>query len=235
MSKKKNLTTLKDLSRTIGNKTPVQLVSSMVVKKKGKYHLTGSKEEKKICHYLDLPIQHASDAILKRMGRKTSKEQLISIIGKLREEIPDITLRTTLITGFPGETDEQHEELMDFVDQMEFERLGVFTYSPEEDTPAAEMPDQISEEIKQDRQAELMELQQDIVFDRNEDLIGEEMLVMIEGKVADENAYVGRTYRDAPNVDGLIFVNTDEELVSGDFAKVKVTGAMDYDLIGELL
>ena len=193
------------------------------------------KEEPKICHYLDLPIQHASDAILKRMGRKTSKEQLISIIGKLREEIPDITLRTTLITGFPGETDEQHEELMDFVDQMEFDRLGVFTYSPEEDTPAAEMPDQISEEIKQDRQAELMELQQDIVFDRNEDLIGEEMLVMIEGKVADENAYVGRTYRDAPNVDGLIFVNTDEELVSGDFAKVKVTGAMDYDLIGELL
>ena len=193
------------------------------------------KEESKICHYLDLPIQHASDAILKRMGRKTSKQQLISIIGKLREEIPDITLRTTLITGFPGETDEQHEELMDFVDQMEFERLGVFTYSPEEDTPAAEMPDQISEEIKQDRQAELMELQQDIVFDRNEDLIGEEMLVMIEGKVADENAYVGRTYRDAPNVDGLIFVNTDEELVSGDFAKVKVTGAMDYDLIGELL
>ena len=193
------------------------------------------KEEPKICHYLDLPIQHASDAILKRMGRKTSKEQLISIIGKLREEIPDITLRTTLITGFPGETDEQHEELMYFVDQMEFERLGVFTYSPEEDTPAAEMPDQISEEIKQDRQAELMELQQDIVFDRNEDLIGEEMLVMIEGKVADENAYVGRTYRDAPNVDGLIFVNTDEELVSGDFAKVKVTGAMDYDLIGELL
>lgn len=193
------------------------------------------KEEPKICHYLDLPIQHASDAILKRMGRKTSKEQLISIIGKLREEIPDITLRTTLITGFPGETDEQHEELMDFVDQMEFERLGVFTYSPEEDTPAAEMPDQISEEIKQNRQAELMELQQDIVFDRNEDLIGEEMLVMIEGKVADENAYVGRTYRDAPNVDGLIFVNTDEELVSGDFAKVKVTGAMDYDLIGELL
>ena len=193
------------------------------------------KEEPKICHYLDLPIQHASDAILKRMGRKTSKDQLISIIGKLREEIPDITLRTTLITGFPGETDEQHEELMDFVDQMEFERLGVFTYSPEEDTPAAEMPDQISEEIKQDRQAELMELQQDIVFDRNEDLIGEEMLVMIEGKVADENAYVGRTYRDAPNVDGLIFVNTDEELVSGDFAKVKVSGAMDYDLIGELL
>lgn len=193
------------------------------------------KEEPKICHYLDLPIQHASDNILKRMGRRTSKAQLEEIIGKLRKEIPDITLRTTLITGFPGETEENHEELMGFVDEMEFDRLGVFTYSPEEDTPAAEMPDQIPEEVKEDRQAELMELQQDIVFDRAEDMIGEELLVMIEGKVADENAYVGRTYKDAPNVDGLIFVNTDEELMSGDFAKVKVTGAMEYDLIGELL
>ena len=193
------------------------------------------KEEPKICHYLDLPIQHASDGILKRMGRRTSKEQLIETIEKLRREIPDIALRTTLITGFPGETQEQHEELMDFVDQMEFDRLGVFTYSPEEDTPAASMPDQIPEEVKEDRQAELMELQQDIVFDQAEDRIGEELLVMIEGKVADENAYVGRTYRDAPNVDGLIFVNTSEELMSGDFAKVKVTGSADYDLIGELL
>ena len=193
------------------------------------------KEEPKICHYLDLPIQHASDGILKRMGRRTSKEQLIETIEKLRREIPDIALRTTLITGFPGETQEQHEELMDFVDQMEFDRLGVFTYSPEEDTPAASMPDQIPEEVKEDRQAELMELQQDIVFDQAEDRIGEELLVMIEGKVADENAYVGRTYRDAPNVDGLIFVNTSEELMSGDFARVKVTGSADYDLIGELL
>ena len=193
------------------------------------------KEEPKICHYLDLPIQHASDAILKRMGRRTSKAQLVEIIGRLREEIPDIALRTTLITGFPGETQEQHEELMDFVDEMEFDRLGVFTYSPEEDTPAAEMPEQIPEEVKEERQAELMELQQDIVFDCGEDRIGEELLVMIEGKVADENAYVGRTYRDAPNVVGLIFVNTDVELLSGDFARVKVTGAMEYDLIGELL
>lgn len=193
------------------------------------------KEEKKICHYLDLPIQHASNEILKRMGRRTSKEQLIEIIEKLREEIPDITLRTTLITGFPGETKEQHEELMEFVDQMEFDRLGVFTYSPEEDTPAAEMADQIPEEVKEDRQAEIMELQQDIAFDLAEDMIGREVLVMIEGKVADENAYVGRTYKDAPNVDGLIFVNTEEELMSGDFARVKVTGALEYDLIGELI
>lgn len=193
------------------------------------------KEEPKICHYLDLPIQHANDGILKRMGRRTSRAQLIETIEKLRREIPDIALRTTLITGFPGETQEQHEELMDFVDQMEFDRLGVFTYSPEEDTPAASMPDQIPEEVKEERQAELMELQQDIVFDQAEDRIGEELLVMIEGKVADENAYVGRTYRDAPNVDGLIFVNTSEELMSGDFARVKVTGSADYDLIGELL
>ena len=193
------------------------------------------KEEPKVCHYLDLPIQHANDEILKRMGRRTSRQQLIDIIGKLRREIPDICLRTTLITGFPGETKEQHEELMDFVDEMEFDRLGVFTYSPEEDTPAALMPDQIDEEIKEERQAELMELQQDIAFDNAQDMVGREVLVMIEGKVADENAYVGRTYRDAPNVDGLIFINTDEELLSGDFARVKVTGAVDYDLIGELL
>ena len=193
------------------------------------------KEEPKVCHYLDLPIQHASDTILKRMGRRTSKQELIDIVGKLRREIPDICLRTTLITGFPGETQEQHEELAEFVDEMEFDRLGVFTYSPEEGTPAAAMPDQIDEEIKEERQAELMELQQEIAFDNAENMIGREMLVMIEGKVADENAFVGRTYRDAPNVDGLIFINTDEELISGDFAKVKVTGALDYDLIGELI
>ena len=193
------------------------------------------KEEPKICHYLDLPIQHASDAILKKMGRRTSKAQLVDTIRTLREEIPDITLRTTLITGFPGETEEQHQELVAFVDEMEFDRLGVFTYSPEENTPAAELPDQIPEEVKEDRQAELMELQQEITFDLAKDMIDREVLVMIEGKVADENAYVGRTYRDAPNVDGLIFINTDEELMSGDFAKVKVTGAMEYDLIGELM
>ena len=193
------------------------------------------KEENKVCHYLDLPIQHASDAVLKRMGRKTSKAQLVEIIEKLRKEIPDISLRTTLITGFPGETQEQHEELKDFVDEMEYDRLGVFTYSPEEDTPAATMTEQIPEEVKEDRQAELMELQQEIAFDLAEDMVGREVLVMIEGKVADENAYVGRTYKDAPNVDGLIFINTDEELMSGDFARVRVTGALEYDLIGELI
>ena len=193
------------------------------------------KEEPKICHYLDLPIQHTNDTILKRMGRRTSKQELIDIVQKLRKEIPDICLRTTLITGFPGETQEQHEEVMEFIDTLEFDRLGAFTYSPEEDTPAATFEDQIDEEVKEDRQADIMELQQEIAFDKAEDMIGREVLVMIEGKVADENAYVGRTYRDAPNVDGLIFINTDVELISGDFAKVKVTGALDYDLIGELI
>lgn len=193
------------------------------------------KEEKKVCHYLDLPIQHASDAVLKRMGRRTTKAEIKEMIAKLRKEIPDICLRTTLITGFPGETKKQHEELLEFIDEMEFDRLGVFTYSAEEDTPAAGMPDQIPEEVKEERQAELMELQQEIAFDNADAMVGKEILVMIEGKVADENAYVGRTYRDAPNVDGLIFINTEEVLVSGDFAKVKVTGAIDYDLIGGLV
>lgn len=193
------------------------------------------KEEDKICKYLDIPIQHASNGVLKRMGRRTTKEQLVEVVEKLRREIPEIALRTTLITGFPGETQEQHEELLEFIDELEFDRLGVFTYSPEEDTPAALMPDQIEEHVKEDRQADLMELQQEIAFERAEQMIGRELFVMIEGKVADENAYVGRTYMDAPNVDGFIFVETDEELMSGDFAKVKVTGALEYDLIGEII
>lgn len=192
------------------------------------------RDEKKICHYLDIPIQHASDRILKRMGRRTSKQELIDIVGKLRKEIPDIVLRTTLIIGFPGETEEDHEELKEFVDEMEFDRLGVFTYSPEENTPAAEMADQVSEEVKEERRDELMELQQEISYDRGQDRIGQELLVMIEGKVADESAYIGRTYGDAPKVDGYIFVQTGELLMTGDFAKVRVTGALEYDLIGVL-
>lgn len=192
------------------------------------------RDEKKICHYLDIPIQHASDRILKRMGRRTSKQELIDIVGKLRKEIPDIVLRTTLITGFPGETEEDHEELKEFVDEMEFDRLGVFTYSPEENTPAAEMADQVPEEVKEERRDELMELQQEISYDRGQDRIGQELLVMIEGKVADESAYIGRTYGDSPKVDGYIFVQTGELLMTGDFAKVRVTGALEYDLIGVL-
>ena len=192
------------------------------------------RDEKKIRHYLDIPIQHASDRILKRMGRRTSKQELIDIVGKLRKEIPDIVLRTTLITGFPGETEEDHEELKEFVDEMEFDRLGVFTYSPEENTPAAEMADQVPEEVKEERRDELMELQQEISYDRGQDRIGQELLVMIEGKVADESAYIGRTYGDAPKVDGYIFVQTGELLMTGDFAKVRVTGALEYDLIGVL-
>ena len=192
------------------------------------------KTEEKICNYLDIPIQHASDKILKRMGRRTNNAQLRELIGKLRKEIPDIALRTTLISGFPGETEEDHEILMDFVNEMEFERLGVFAYSAEEDTPAYSFENQVPDEVKEDRRAELMELQQDIAFEKSENMKGRVLEVMIEGKVADENAYVGRTYMDSPNVDGLIFVNTGYNLMSGDFARVVVTGALDYDLIGEV-
>ncbi len=192
------------------------------------------KEEPKICHYLDLPIQHASDRVLKRMGRRTTQEELRGIVEKLRREIPDICLRTTLISGFPGETKEDHEELMAFVDELEFDRLGVFPYSQEEDTPAALMPDQIPESVKEARRDELMELQQEISFEKAEDMVGRDLWCMIEGKVADEQAYVARTYKDAPEVDGYLFVQTAEELMSGDFVKVRVTGASGYDLIAEI-
>ena len=189
----------------------------------------------KVCHYLDIPIQHANDTILKRMGRRTSNTDLVKIITHLRERIPDITLRTTLICGFPGETQEIHEELMQFINDMEFDRLGAFTYSPEEGTPAAEFTDQVDENLKKDWQADVMELEEEVIFDKNETLKGKELYVFIEGKVADENAYIGRTYRDAPNVDGYIFINTDETLMTGDICKVMVTGAYEYDLIGELV
>lgn len=192
------------------------------------------KTEQKICHYLDLPIQHASDAVLKRMGRRTTRKELETVIATLRREIPDIALRTTLITGFPGETQEQHEELYRFVNEMEFDRLGVFTYSQEEDTPAASMENQVDEEIKEERRAELMELQQEISYECGQGKIGRTMLAIVEGKVADENAYVARTYADTPGIDGYVFINTGEALMSGDFVKVKITGALDYDLIGEI-
>ena len=192
------------------------------------------KRNKKVCHYLDIPIQHGSDAVLKRMGRRTNEQQLRDIVEKLRNEIPDICLRTTLISGFPGETEEDHEAVMHFVDDLEFDRLGVFTYSPEEDTPAAMMADQIEEEVKEDRRAEIMELQQEIAYEKADAMIGQKVMVMIEGKVADENAYVGRSYKDAPNVDGYVFVNTSLNLMTGDFVPVIITGSYEYDLIGEV-
>lgn len=192
------------------------------------------KTEEKVCHYLDIPIQHASDSILKRMGRRTSRQQIEELVGELRIQIPDIVLRTTLISGFPGETDSDHETLMEFVDQMEFERLGVFAYSQEEDTPAADFPDQVEEEIKEKRRDQIMELQQEIAFETSQSMVGRVLDVLIEGKVVDEDAYVGRTYMDAPGVDGLIFVNTQAQLMSGDFIRARVTGAAEYDLIGEM-
>ena len=191
-------------------------------------------KEDKICNYLDIPIQHASDKILKRMGRRTNKQELLEIVKKLRTRIPDICLRTTLITGFPGETQEDHEQLLAFVDEMEFDRLGVFRYSPEEDTPAALFADQIEEQEKIERQADLMELQQEIAFEKAQDTVGSTLLVMVEGKVPDEHAYVGRSYKDAPNVDGFVFIQTGKELMTGDFVRVRITGSYEYDLIGEI-
>lgn len=190
--------------------------------------------EPKVCHYLDIPIQHASDEVLRRMGRRTNQEELRQWIGRLRERIPDICLRTTLISGFPGETQEDFEELYRFVNEMEFDRLGVFPYSQEEDTKAAEMPDQVPEEVKCFRRDELMELQQAIAFEKAEQMIGRVLDVMVEGKVADEDVYVTRTYRDAPNVDGYLFLNTSANLMTGDFVKVLVTDSNEYDLIGEI-
>lgn len=188
----------------------------------------------KVCRYLDIPIQHSNDTMLRRMGRHTSHDDLVRIITHLRDRIPDITLRTTIICGFPGETPEIHEELMQFINDMEFDRLGAFPYSPEEGTPAAEFLDQVDESQKLEWQAAVMELQEEVIFDKNETMKGRELFVFIEGKVSDENAYVGRTYRDAPEVDGYIFIHTDEELITGDIVKARVTGAYEYDLLGEL-
>ena len=193
------------------------------------------KNEPKVCHYLDMPIQHASDNVLKRMGRRTNKKELTDIIARLRREIPDIALRTTLITGFPGETYEEHQEVMEFIDECEFDRLGVFTYSREEDTPAASMPYQIDEAVKEKYRDEIMQLQQEISADRSADMVGSILEVMIEGYIAEDNTYVGRSYKDAPNVDGLVFVECDRELMSGDFVNVLITGSTEYDLIGEIV
>ena len=192
------------------------------------------RDEEKVCHYLDIPIQHADDEILRRMGRKTNRAALMDLIEKLRREIPDIVLRTTLISGFPGETLEAHETLMDFVDEMAFDRLGVFTYSPEEGTKAALMEDQIPEEEKLRRQEELMALQQEIAFDLAKDKIGRTLWVMVEGRITEDDVYVCRTYGDAPDVDGYLFLQTDENLMSGDFVRVRVTDAREYDLIGSI-
>ena len=191
--------------------------------------------EPKICHYLDLPIQHASDAILKRMGRRTSHDDLVRIIKEVREAMPDITLRTTLITGFPGETEEQHQEVLDFVDEIEFDRLGVFTYSREEGTPAAMMEGQIPQEVMEERKDEIMNLQQEISTERGEKLAGRVMEVFIEGYLSDGNVYVGRTRADAPGVDGYFFISSPENLNSGDIVQARVTGSMEYDLVGELI
>ena len=197
--------------------------------------INAMKRNDKVVHYLDMPIQHIDDTILKRMGRHTDGAALADKIELLRKEIPDICLRTTLISGFPGETEKMHETLMEFLNWAEFDRLGVFPYSPEEGTPAADFEGQLDEETKLLWRDEIMELSQEIAFALNEAMIGKEPWAFVEGRVADEDAYVARTYRDAPGVDGYLFIHTDRELVSGDFVKVRVIRALDYDLIGEMI
>ena len=189
----------------------------------------------KVCNYLDIPIQHGTDKILKKMGRWTDKAEIVSIVEKLRAGIPDIALRTTLITGFPGETEEDFEELKEFVKQLRFDRLGVFTYSQEEDTPAAQMEEQVPEEVKEARRDEIMQLQQEIAFEKSASRVGEDMDVMVEGYLPDDGVYICRTYMDAPDVDGYVFVSTDWNLMSGDFIKVEIVGSDQYDLIGEVV
>ena len=192
-------------------------------------------EEEKVCHYLDIPIQHSEDSVLRHMGRRTCKKDIVELIAKLRIRIPDIAIRTTLIAGFPGETEADHEVLMEFVNESEFDRLGVFTYSPEEGTPAASFPDQIENEVAEKWRDDIMALQQEVSYDKNQELLGKTLTVLIEGYVAEDDVYVGRTYRDAPDVDGMVFVDAPYELMSGTFVQVRITDANEYDLTGEMI
>lgn len=189
----------------------------------------------KVCHYIDMPLQHSENSVLSRMGRKTTKEEITDRIRKIREVIPDIILRTTLITGFPGETEKDHKALMEFVDEIEFGRLGVFTYSAEEGTPAAKMPDQIPEEIKEQYRDEIMELQQEISYDVNKRQVGRTLEVVVDGYIYEDEMYACRSYMDAPDIDGMVFVKSDEELLSGDYISVKITDCNEYDLIAEII
>ena len=193
------------------------------------------RDEPKLLHYIDMPIQHSEDAILKRMGRRTDRASIEAVIGKLREAAPDIAIRTSLIAGFPGETQEEHEALMAFLDEQELDRVGVFTYSREDGTPAATFENQIDEKTAAQWRNEIMELQQEISLDKNETFVGKIMQVIVEGYSSDDDVYVGRTYRDAPGVDGLVFVNCDYELMSGQIVDVRIEEVGPYDMIGGIL
>ncbi|MBQ9232696.1 MAG: 30S ribosomal protein S12 methylthiotransferase RimO [Lachnospiraceae bacterium] len=192
-------------------------------------------KEPKLLHYIDMPIQHSEDNILRRMGRKTDRKSIIEVIGKLRRAVPDIAIRTSLIAGFPGETEEDHTGLCEFLDEVELDRVGVFTYSKEEGTPAAGFDNQIEKETAERWRDEIMELCQEISLDKNEAMIGKTVKVIIEGYSPDEDVYVGRTYKDAPGVDGLVFVECDYELISGSIVEVYINEVGPYDLIGYII
>lgn len=189
------------------------------------------RDHEKICNYIDMPIQHCSDNILKRMGRRTSKAELFEKIAMLRRIVPDIALRTSLITGFPGESEKDHKELVEFIKNVRFDRLGVFKYSAEENTPAASFEDQIPEDVMDERFDELMSIQQEIAFEKARERVDDVVEVMIEGEIPEEEVYIGRTRIDAPNIDGCVFLPMTEKFMTGDICRARVTGARDYDLL----
>ena len=192
------------------------------------------RDNPKVCHYIDMPLQHCENDVLRRMGRRTTKEEIKQTIEYIRSEIPDIVLRTSLITGFPGETQEEHDALLEFIDEVEFNRLGVFTYSPEEDTPAASFENQVEESVKEQWRDEIMELQQEISYDLNSTMVGKTLKVIVEGYLYKDQMYMCRSYMDAPDIDGCVFVASEDELLTGDFIEVTITDFNEYDLIGEI-
>lgn len=193
------------------------------------------KKEDKICKYFDIPIQHISDSVLKRMNRKSNGESIRKVIKKLREEIPNVVIRTTVMVGFPGETKEDFEELYNFVKEIKFDRLGAFSYSKEEGTPAEKLPNQIHANTKKSRYNKIMRLQQQIAIEKQKELIGRKLEVLVETKTFDGKYYVGRSYMDVPDIDGLTYVEMIDEALEGKFVKCEIIGANDYDLVAKIV
>lgn len=192
------------------------------------------RDNKKVVKYVDIPLQHINDNVLKRMNRRTTKEDIISLISKLRKEIPDIIIRTTFIIGFPGETEEEFNELLSFVKEIKFDRLGVFTYSREEGTPAYNLPNQVPDKIKELRRNQIMEAQKEISERIMAEKVEKVISVLIEEE-SENNTYIGRSYMDSPDIDGVVYVNSHTELKLGSFVDVKIVDSLEYDLIGEVI
>ena len=189
----------------------------------------------KVLHYIDMPIQHTEDAVLRRMARRIDNAGIRRVVADLRNAMPDMVIRTTIITGFPGETDEDHEKLLDTLEDLKLEHVGVFTYSKEEGTPAADFADQIEEEVKQQRFEDIMLLQQEISEEYLKSCVDRELDVIVDGYLSDEDVYVGRSYMDAPDIDGMVFIDSERELISGEIVRVRITDSDVYDLEARLI